>query len=285
MSLSVPSSDKRFQATVTGLIATNGALRWHLGERPVFSASDDEGLLITFPLHSEVKSRHALRPIREALAQNGVTWLREERGRWIAELDDLFAFLAGLRRHPWLKGRIEPTVEIDVEEELVFGEIRRETVVRFLFTKTEVEASMSKRIFLSHKGVDKPLVREYFQVLKTIGFDPWLDEDAMVAGVPLERALLNGMKDSCAAVFFVTPDYRDEDFLASEVNYAMIQKREKGERFAIITLVLKDSSGKKGVVPELLQQYVWKEPDSSIGGLNEILRALPIQITHVGWKT
>jgi hypothetical protein len=117
-----------------------------------------------------------------------------------------------------------------------------------------------QRIFLSHKGADKPLVRRFFGVLKAIGFDPWLDEDAMTAGVELERGILRGFKDSCAAVFVITPNYVDEGYLRTEMNYAVAEKRAKGDRFAIITIVFADKKGQKGAVPDLLKQYVWKEP-------------------------
>jgi len=152
------------------------------------------------------------------------------------------------------------------------------------FTPKKLNKPKHTKIFLSHKGIDKPIVRDFFSVLRDTGFDPWLDEDAMHAGVPLERALLKGMQESCAAVFFITTSYKDEDFLASEINYAIAQKREKNDKFSIITLVFKDSSGNKGVVPELLKQYVWKEPASYIEGLREILKSLPIEVKHIGWK-
>jgi TIR domain len=68
------------------------------------------------------------------------------------------------------------------------------------------------KIFLSHKGFDKPLVREFKSTLALLGFDPWLDEDAMPAGTNLERGILKGFTDSCAVVFFVTPEFKDESF-------------------------------------------------------------------------
>ena len=61
----------------------------------------------------------------------------------------------------------------------------------------------------------------------------------MDAGSELERAILQGFKDSCAAVFFVTPSFQDEAYLATEVNYAIQEKREKGDRFSIVTLVFR----------------------------------------------
>lgn len=139
------------------------------------------------------------------------------------------------------------------------------------------------KIFLSHKGADKPLIREYMKTLQLLGFDPWLDEDAMKAGVELERGLLQGFKDSCAAVFFITPNYKDENYLATEIDYAIKEKREKGDRFAIITLVL-SSEGQVGAVPEMLHRYVWKEPKNDLETMREITKALPIQSGDVYWK-
>lgn len=139
------------------------------------------------------------------------------------------------------------------------------------------------KIFLSHKSADKPLVRQYKQLLADLGFDPWLDEDAMHAGVELERSLLKGFADSCAAVFFVTPNYKDDNYLASEVDYAIQEKRKKGDRFQIITLVFSEN-GTKGAVPELLRRYVYKEPPSDLVAFQEILRALPLQVGATHWR-
>ncbi len=139
------------------------------------------------------------------------------------------------------------------------------------------------KIFLSHKGVDKPKVREFKETLELLGFDPWLDEDSMHAGVELERAIAQGFKDSCAAVFFVTPNYVDEQYLATEVNYAIVEKRKKGTRFSIITLVY-EVDGKKGQVPDLLAPYVWKEPRNDLEAIRELIRALPVKVGDVYWK-
>src|SRR5262249_23753400 len=138
-------------------------------------------------------------------------------------------------------------------------------------------------IFLSHKGADKPLVRDYWQLLKNMGFDPWLDEDAMVAGTELERGILQGFEKSCAAVFFITPNFRDEGYLATEVDYAIEQKRKKGDRFQIIAIVFSEKK-QKGNVPPLLKRFVWKEPSSYLEGLGEVLRALPIVLGPPEWR-
>ena len=142
----------------------------------------------------------------------------------------------------------------------------------------------AKKVFLSHTGVDKDKVRDFKATLQLLGYDPWLDEDAMPAGTPLERALLQGMKDSCGAVFFITPSFKDENFLATEINYAIQEKRAKGDRFALITLQFVDHDGKMGTVPDLLRPYVWKTPKTDIEALREIVRALPVEPGLVDWR-
>lgn len=162
------------------------------------------------------------------------------------------------------------------------GDIREELLLS-LQQHEFVMGLMPMKIFLSHKGADKPLVREFKQTLSLLGFDPWLDEDAMQAGAELERSLMKGFHDSCAAVFFVTPNYKDENYLATEVDYALQEKRKKGERFAIITLVL-ERHGSGVEVPQLLHRYVWKEPANHLEALREIIKALPVQSGSVYWK-
>ena len=139
------------------------------------------------------------------------------------------------------------------------------------------------KIFLSHKSINKDKVRNFKTILELLGFSPWLDEEAMSAGANLERSLQSGMTDSCAAIFFITPDYKDEKYLASEIDYAISRKRQD-EKFSIITLVFSDENEKKGVVPNLLQPYVWKEPTNDLIALAEILKALPLEVGDIRFK-
>lgn len=146
-----------------------------------------------------------------------------------------------------------------------------------------VESDATK-VFLSHKGVDKEKVRDFHRSLELLGYQPWLDEDAMPAGTTLERGLLRGMKESCGVVFFVTPAFKDEGYLETEVNYAIAEKRRKGDKFAIITLQFSNHLGDHGGIPELLRTYVWKSPASDLEALREIIRALPIEPKAVDWR-
>lgn len=137
------------------------------------------------------------------------------------------------------------------------------------------------KIFLSHKSFDKPLVHRYYQTLKEIGFDPWLDEPNMPAGANFEREIFQGFEESCAAVFFITEHFRDEKYLAAEVDYAIQQKRKKDKKFAIITLRYPNAAA----VPNLLTSYIYKEVENDLHGFYELLRALPIELGPTRWKT
>jgi len=143
-----------------------------------------------------------------------------------------------------------------------------------------IPASTEVKIFLSHKSIDKPLVHRYYQALKAIGFEPWLDEPNMPAGSNLERELLRGFEESCAAVFFITANFKDERYLATEVEYAILQKRNKEKKFAIITLRYTDASP----VPSLLAPYVYKNISNDLEGFLELVKALPIQLGPLRWR-
>jgi hypothetical protein len=145
-----------------------------------------------------------------------------------------------------------------------------------------VAESRPRKIFLSHSSHDKEVVRQFKALLETVGFEPWLDEDAMVAGTPLERGLHAGMQESCAAVFFITENFEDSSYLATEIDYAIEQQR-KNEHFATVTLVLSDAI-KNEKVPVLLRRFVYKRPRSLILAANELVRALPLMPLRPVWR-
>jgi hypothetical protein len=196
-----------------------------------------------------------------------------------------------------LKGDIpdppEPPMEVDDGLKIVRFPCCNETVkverhekLFCVICGMEINMALSEstKIFLSHKGIDKEMVRDFKGTLEALGYQPWLDEDAMPAGVPLERALLRGMQDSCAVVFFITPSFKDEGFLESEIDYAIAQKREKGDKFSIVTLQFMAKDGEVGEIPLLLKKYVWKKPRTQLEALREIVRALPIATGPVDWR-
>jgi len=183
-----------------------------------------------------------------------------------------------------VRGRLERQLRLKGTDFVLFMGPNRDidSELQIMLQKHEVAMGLAPmKVFLSHRSPDKPLVRDFKETLVALGFDPWIDEDALIAGAALERGILKGLKDSCAAVFFITPHFVDDNFVATEIDYAIAQKRAKGDRFAIITLVF----GENISIPELLKRYVWKEPATHLEALRYILKALPIQVGNIYWKT
>ena len=145
---------------------------------------------------------------------------------------------------------------------------------------SRIPSAKEIRIFLSHKSVDKPIVLRYYNALKELGFEPWLDQPDMPAGTNLERGILDGFEKSCAAVFFITENFKDESYLAAEVDYAIAQKRKKGNKFAIITLRYPNASP----VPGLLRPYIYTDVQNDLDGFYELVRALPVELGPIRWK-
>ena len=137
-----------------------------------------------------------------------------------------------------------------------------------------------RKIFLSHKTSDKPRVLEFKKTLEKVGYEVWLDEYDMPAGVDPIRGLQQGMKDSCAVVFFITPSFEDRRYLASEINYALQEKVERGEEFAIITLQMRGKNGETAPIPDPLRAYVWKSPETDLEAFREIDRAVSIVLEN-----
>lgn len=268
--------------TLTGLFPLDGGIAWQLsGPAP---PDECEGVRVQFNIAARLERRRAFQLVAERCQANSVR-LIERRGHvWRLDLErlreDVPELLAGL---DWATGAVtvEPETEVIPGQGLAVGD---HTLVRFSVYKEEYVLEGQQKIFLSHKGADKPRVRRFFAALKAIGFDPWLDEDAMPAGTELERGIRQGFKDSCAAVFFITSKFKDEGYLATEVNYAMEERRDKKKRFAIVTIVFAGKKGEKGAVPDLLKQYLWKEPSTDLEALVEILRALPIEPGEPQWR-
>jgi TIR domain len=242
---------------------------------------DDDPNTVSFAITGgwKIGRRKAIDFDRSVLDRNGMGWLWSRGNHCYIDLEGLRQHIAWFNDLDWLVG--VTTVEPEVRQST--GS-HPSSYLLFQIYRDEEVVNRQRQIFLSHKGVNKRLVRQYFRVLKAIGFEPWLDEDAMPAGTKLERGIRQGFEDSCAAVFFITPQFKDEGFLATEVDYAIQQERKKGKRFKIIPIVFADKTGHTGVVPTLLEPYVWKHPKTRIEALVEILKALPIEPGDVRWR-
>jgi hypothetical protein len=262
----------------------HGPIKWENRRR-----RDDAspGVTITFPMYGHVSLLTAQKKLAALLSENHVEWLSPtSQSLWLFRSDAFKAQFPDYSDEAWLRGDVLIPIDHHVQRPslahvqramLLVEEI---TFCQFIVTPDVIEDQMPTKVFLSHKGLDKPMVRRYKDALESIGVVAWLDEDAMTAGVPLERGLSDGFEESCAAVFFITKSFRDEGFIATEIEYARREKRKKGKRFSIITLLLE----KGAQVPPLLSPYVWKSPATELAGFTEIMRALPIKLGSPIWK-
>lgn len=264
-----------------GIPLIGGKMLWQ--NMSSLSHGPGDGIMISINYHGRITRKELRDLIRGRISEGDIPFLKHESGYfWTIDLDIAKSFfqdekLAGCQ---WLTGKITFDQELEIIQE---GDNLR-TRFSIHFMKEEIADLTAQKIFLSHKSADKPLVRDIARLLTSLGFDPWLDEDAMNAGTNLERAILAGMEASCAAVFFVTSDYKDQNYLATEIDYAIQQKREKGDQFAIVTIVLSGADGNKGDVPKMLKSFVWKEPQNGIQAVNEIVKSLPIRLSGTVWK-
>jgi hypothetical protein len=256
-----------------GMITYNKIIQWQFIGRPE-SVEAEEDISIRFNGGWPGLRKRRTSYLQEILNDNKVEWLWLEGRTWYLNLAGVRQRFDIFKNQTWMEGIVRFEQKLSATEQ---DQERRE----FLVFREGFLLDKNQRIFLCHKGANKPLVRRFFKVLKTLGFEPWLDEEDMPAGKELHRAILEGFERSCAAVFFLTPQFKDENYLRGEINYAIDEKRKKGDRFAIVSLAF---GSPNIVVPGLLKPYVYKTVKKQLDGLREIIRALPIEVGTPRWR-
>lgn len=138
---------------------------------------------------------------------------------------------------------------------------------------------ISKKIFLSHKSDDKSIVRRFYNLLQVLGFEPWLDESSMPPYDSLYRSISEGIKESCACIFFITQNFKDEKYIREEINLAIQLQIDKGEElFRIIPIVL----GKDVTVPDIIKNKTRYEVfDNELDAFAYIIKWLPVKVGTV----
>jgi hypothetical protein len=132
----------------------------------------------------------------------------------------------------------------------------------------------NSRIFLSHKGINKPLVEKIDRALRLLNLKTWFDRDDLAAGETLVRGVDNAFSGCAAAVFFISADYVDAGVIGKEIDRAIHEAALRKDSFRIIPLVLAQHGGSDAHVPGPLQTLVWKTVDD-VEIVPGILRALP----------
>lgn len=149
------------------------------------------------------------------------------------------------------------------------------------------DAMENSRIFLSHKGANKPLIDKVDQTLKLLGLKTWFDRDDLAAGDPLVRGVDNAFAECSAAVFFLSGQFADAGVIQREIDRAIHEQAMRADGFRIIPIVLAQHGGSDDRVPAPLKTLVWKTVND-IDILPTILKALPepvkAQIKYTPYK-
>jgi hypothetical protein len=135
-------------------------------------------------------------------------------------------------------------------------------------------AMENSRIFLSHKGANKPLIDKVDQTLRLLGLRTWFDRDDLAAGDPLVRGVDNAFAECSAAVFFLSGQFVDAGVIKREIDRAIHEQAMRDGGFKIIPIVLAQHGGSDERVPAALNLLVWKTVDD-IDIVPTILKALP----------
>lgn len=135
-------------------------------------------------------------------------------------------------------------------------------------------AMENSRIFLSHKGANKPLIEKVDKALRLLGLKTWFDRDDLAAGDSLVRGVDNAFAECSAAVFFLSGQFADAGVIQREINRAIHEQAMRADGFRVIPIVLAQHGGSDDRVPAPLKTLVWKTVDD-IDIVPTILKALP----------
>jgi TIR domain. len=157
---------------------------------------------------------------------------------------------------------------------------RIEDEIEYMLTRHEVVMGVAPmKIFLSHRStLDGDSVEQFSDTLETLGFTTWFDRKDANAGDDRNEVFFEGMDQSCAAVFFVTKNFRFEGDLKAEINYALELKRKRKEKFSLIFIRFEG-----GEVSDMLKSLViYKDANNDLEALRYIVKSLPIKLgpTH-----
>jgi len=125
-------------------------------------------------------------------------------------------------------------------------------------------------VFLCHCSEDKPMVREINRVLKSNGFQPWLDEDDILPAHLWDKEIKQGLRSSHAVIVCLSNTFvRKEGYVQKELRYAIDIANEKPEGVVFLIPVRLENCE---ILPSLadLQFIDWFK----LGGPERVLRAL-----------
>ncbi|MET0396797.1 MAG: TIR domain-containing protein [Longimicrobiaceae bacterium] len=131
----------------------------------------------------------------------------------------------------------------------------------------------SLRVFLCHASIDKPKVRELYQLLIAHQIDAWLDEAKLLPGQEWESEIIRAVRSSDVIIACLSAgSITREGFVQKELRWALDVADEKPEG----TIFLIPARLEPCDVPRKLQSRQWIDLYSE-GGIQNLLRSLRVR--------
>jgi len=128
------------------------------------------------------------------------------------------------------------------------------------------------RVFLCHSSGDKPAVRDLYRRLRDDGFEPWLDEEALLPGQDWKEEIPQAVRGSDVIIVCISrASVGKEGYLQKELRDALSVAEEKPEgTIFIIPVRLEEVE-----VPRRLSQWQWADLFQT-GGYQRLVQALNV---------
>jgi TIR domain len=110
------------------------------------------------------------------------------------------------------------------------------------------------KVFLCYSSDDKPAVRVLYKALKSNGFDPWLDEENLLAGQDWNYAITKAVRESDAVIVCLSKgSVTKTGYVQKEIKFALDVADEQPEgAIFLIPVKLEDCD-----VPDRLRRWHW----------------------------
>jgi GTP-binding protein EngB required for normal cell division len=134
-------------------------------------------------------------------------------------------------------------------------------------------------VFLCHTSTDKPAVRALCQELRRDGFNPWLDEEKLIAGQDWQYEITEAVRLTHVVLICLSnASISKAGFVQKEIKFALDIAEEQPEgAIFIIPLKLEECN-----VPSRLQRWQWVNYFESKNGPKELLQALNKRAEDLG---
>nr|WP_087018768.1 toll/interleukin-1 receptor domain-containing protein [Thaumasiovibrio subtropicus] len=94
-------------------------------------------------------------------------------------------------------------------------------------------------VFLSHSSKDKPFVEDLIPYLSRHGLATWYDKIDISYGESIVKAVMNGIDDSGAVIFFITKNFLSSKWCEEEME-SFLSRVSEGDKVLPISVVFPD---------------------------------------------